>query len=484
MPDEAMRGAEPEALWRHFGEIARIPRCSKHEERIREFVVIFAREHGLRCRVDEAGNVAVEKKAHPGRESRPRVVLQGHLDMVCEQNRGSRHDFSADPIALVRDGDWLRSGGTTLGADNGIAVAAALAVLEDPSIEHGPLQALFTVDEESGLVGAARMDPTLVQGAYLLNLDSEDEGVFYVGCAGGQNTEGWIPVETEAAPSGVPVTIAMTGLRGGHSGTEIHLGLGNAIALGNRFAWRALQRVPLHVYDVSGGGLHNAIPRELFLKAIVRREDFAELSELARLSKRDYALELGDIEPGLDLTVTENGERPERSLTPESVRRLVDALYGLPHGVVAMSRKMPGLVETSTNLAAAHLERGELHVLTSQRAERASAREDVAAKVSAVIRAAGGRVEQAGIYSSWPADPDSELVRICRTVYRRQTGKDPVVKAVHAGLECGVIGEKVPGIQMISFGPDIAGAHTPDERVSIPSCARVWKLLLEILRSL
>jgi len=484
MAENVLAGLKPEGLWRHFDEISRLPRCSKNEERVREHIVIFAKERGLECQVDPAGNVVVRKPAHPLHRNGPMVVVQGHLDMVCEKNQETAHDFAKEAIALARDGEWLHARGTTLGADNGIAVAAALALLSDDSIEHPPLEALFTVDEESGLIGASKLDPELIRGRILLNLDSEEEGIFYVGCAGGQNTEGWFPVQRESAGSGVAATIAVKGLRGGHSGSEIHEGRGNAVALGARLLWRAAAKVPFRLYELSGGGLHNAIPREFFAKALVPADRVSLLAQMAGELERHFKLELGDIEPALSLSVAVNGEKPQRVLTAASTQRVLDTLYAMPHGVVAMSRKIPGLVETSTNLAAVHLEGEEVHLLTSQRSTYASSRDDLADRVTAVVRSAGGRTVYSGVYPSWPPDPDSSLVRTCREVYRRQAGREPQVKAIHAGLECGVIGEKYPGIKMISFGPDIRGAHTPEERVNVPSTERFFNFLIEVLRSL
>ncbi len=484
MAENVLAGLKPELLWRHFGEIARLPRCSKNEERIREHIVIFAKERGLECQVDAAGNVVVRKPAHPLHRRGPLVVVQGHLDMVCEKNQGTEHDFGKEPIALALDGEWLRARGTTLGADNGIAVAAALALLSDDTIEHPPLEALFTVDEESGLIGASKLDPGLVRGRILLNLDSEEEGIFYVGCAGGQNTEGWLPVQRESAGSGAAVTIAVKGLRGGHSGSEIHEGRGNAVALGARFLWQAAAKIPLRLYDVGGGALHNAIPRELFAKALVPADQVSLLAQMAGELERHFKHELGDIEPALSLSVAPNGERPGQVLSVTSTQRLLDTLYAVPHGVIAMSRKIPGLVETSTNLAAVRLEGDQVHLLTSQRSTYASSRDDIADRVTAIVRSAGGRTVYSGVYPSWPPDPDSSLVALCREVYRRKAGREAQVKAIHAGLECGVIGEKYPGIKMISFGPDIRGAHTPEERVNIPSTERFFRFLIEVLRSL
>lgn len=481
-------GLEPEAVWKQFAQIAAIPRCSQHEERVRSYVEAFARERGLDSKRDAAGNLAVRKPAHPTMKDAPAVVLQGHLDMVCEKNQGTSHEFGKDPIALVRDGEWLRANGTTLGADNGIAVAMILALLDDRDCVHGPLEALFTVDEESGLIGAAGLTSGFVDGRLLINLDSEEEGIFYIGCAGGQNTEAWLAMQTEpfgaGIPSGVAASLSLTGLQGGHSGSNIHEGRGNAISLGVRFLWHAAREMDLRIYRLDGGGLHNAIPRELFAGVLVGVNDYPALEKLVKDYQEIYRSELGDIEPEMRLEVKRETQRIDSHLTGESTERLLDTLYAIPHGVTSMSRVVPGLVETSTNLAAIHLTKTEAHILTSQRSTFASARDDLADRIKAIVEHSGGRVSYTGVYPSWPPETDSALIRICREVHTRLRGADPQVTAIHAGLECGVIGEKYDGMSMISFGPDIEGAHTPQERVSVKSTERIWGFLLEVLKEL
>ncbi len=485
---KAIEGMEPRSVWKHFAEIAAIPRCSRHEEKVRAFVESFADEHGLEHETDSGGNVVIRKPAHPTMAGAPGVVLQGHLDMVCEKNQGVGHDFSADPITLVRDGEWIRARDTTLGADNGIAVAMGLALLADPDAVHGPLEVLFTVDEEDGLIGAANLDGGLVKGRRLINLDSEDEGIFYIGCAGGQNTEGWIPVQSEptggALPSGIAAEVSVTGLRGGHSGSDIHEGRGNAIVLAVRFLWNAARAMNLRLYKADGGGMHNAIPREMFSGVVVGVDDYEKLEKLAGVYQEYFKEELGDIEPGLSLSVKRAEKQPERVLSGESTDRLLSALYAIPHGVTAMSRSIEGLVDTSTNLAAIHLDENEAHILTSQRSTFSSARDDLADRIRSIVEHAGGRVQYTGVYPSWIPETNSPLVRLAEEVFERQHGKKPQVTAIHAGLECGVIGEKFPGTTMISFGPDIEGAHTPEERVHHESTTRVWNFLIEVLKEL
>lgn len=484
----AIEGIAPERVWQQFAEISAIPRCSGNEEKIRSFIESFADKHGLEHESDSVGNVVVRKPAHSSMLDAPAVVLQGHLDMVCEKNQGVEHDFSIDPITFVRDGDWLRANNTTLGADNGIAVAMILALLEDPEAVHGPLEALFTVDEEEGLIGAAGLSSGFVNGRRLINLDSEEEGIFYIGCAGGQNTEGWLPMQSEPAgagiPSGVAATVSITGLQGGHSGSNIHEGRGNAIVLGARFLWHAARAMSLRIYSADGGGMHNAIPREMFAGVIVAVDDLAKLEALAEEYAKIYREELGDIEPDLRLKVERADRQPERHLTGESTEQLLDTLYALPNGVTAMSRKIAGLVDSSTNLAAIHLTETEAHILTSQRSTFSSARDDLADRIKAIVEHAGGRVTYSGVYPSWPPEPDSSLMRLSKETFSRLNGRDPHVTAIHAGLECGVLGERFPGSSMISFGPDIRGAHTPEERVHLKSTERVWSFLLEVLKHL
>jgi dipeptidase D len=481
-------GIAPERVWKHFAEIAAIPRCSGDEEEVGAFIESFAEKHGLGHDTDETGNVVIRKPAHTTMDDAPAVVLQGHLDMVCEKNQGVDHDFSVDPVTLVRDGEWLRAKETTLGADNGIAIAMILALLEDPEAVHGPLEALFTVDEEEGLIGAANLAPDFVKGRRLINLDSEEEGVFYIGCAGGQNTEGRLPMHAEPAgagiSAGIAVTVSVTGLRGGHSGSDIHEGRGNAIGLCVRFLRHAARKIPLRLYAADGGGLHNAIPREMFAGIVIGADDYSELEKTAVEYAEIYRAELGDIEPELQLKVGRASKQPSLSFSSESTDRLLDTLFIIPHGVTAMSRKINGLVDSSTNLAAVHLSGTEAHILTSQRSVLASVRDDLADHITAIVERGGGIATYSGVYPSWPSEPDSALIRLCRETYARLFGKEPCVTAIHAGLECGVLGEKFTDSSMVSFGPDILGAHTPREHVNITSTRRIWRLLLEVLKAL
>ena len=485
MSKESIQGLEPKLFWEHFYNISQIPRCSKEEEKIREHIINFAKENGIEYKEDTCGNIVLKKGATPGYENKPIAVLQGHMDMVCEKNQGKDHDFSKDPITLIKDGDWMRADDTTLGSDNAIALAAAMAIMVDDSIEHGPLEALFTVDEETGLTGANELDPTLLEGKILLNIDSEEEGALYIGCAGGKDTEGFMDINWENTPAGyTPTLIRLNGLRGGHSGLDIAEGRGNAIVLGNRFLWNLNQNIEFRIFDIEGGSKHNAIPREFFIKTVVKNEDIETLKKAAAEFKKTLLNEMGDIEPKIKMSVEALDSTPEKVFTKDFSAKLFNLLYSMPHGVKTMSRAVIGLVETSTNLAIIKVEDNEISILTSQRSSVMSARDDMSDKVSATLIASGARAVQGNGYPAWEPNPDSALLKKCQEVYKKLTGKDAEVKAIHAGLECGIIGDKFAGMDMISFGPDIEGAHSPEERVNIKSWERVWTFLLELLKSL
>jgi dipeptidase D len=484
MSKQAIEGLEPKLVWEFFYEISRIPRCSKHEGKIREYVIQFAKERGLEYKVDSVGNVVIRKPATPGMENKPGVVIQGHLDMVCEKNKDTDHDFSKDPIKLVRDGEWMRADGTTLGADNGIGVAMALAALADENLEHGPLEALFTIDEETGLTGATELDPTMLEGRILLNIDSEELGALYIGCAGGKDTEGFLPIEWEDAnASSKNVMVKITGLKGGHSGLNIHEGRGNAIKLGTRFLYKLNQQFDVRLFDVEGGSKHNAIPREFFAKFQVKESELNAIRNLAGEYQTMFLNELGDIEPDLKVEVEEISEAPSKVFSKAMQTKLIQLLYALPHGVISMSRAVEGLVQTSTNLAVVKTENDQIAILTSQRSSLMSERDDLADRHTAIFQLAGANAVQGGGYPAWTPNPNSPLLQLCKEVHQKLNGEEPEVKAIHAGLECGIIGDKFPGMDMISFGPTIEGAHSPDERVKIQDVEVIWNFVKEILKS-
>ncbi len=472
---------EPRSLWAAFETITRIPRPSQKEEKVREWLIQEAEKRGFSHRTDSVGNLVVRVPARPGRESSPTVVLQGHMDMVCEKNRAVEFDFNKDPIRVVRDGDWLKADGTTLGADNGIAVAMMLALLDD-NVEHGPLELLFTMDEESGLIGALQLDPSLISGKILVNIDSEDEGVVCIGCAGGKNTEGEVPLLTESIPGKTTsYELEVLGLNGGHSGTEIHVGLGNAISLCARVLDRLARTAPLRISSLSGGDKHNAIPRECAVVLSVPQEAGEKIKTLVAEMEQEIQSEVGDIEPNLRITLTETTRTAAPATAPDSSAAIIRTLLLVPHGVLGMSRIAPGVVETSSNLAAAKIEGKSLKLLTSQRSSVASLCNAASERVRAAVEAAGGSVRYASEYPAWRPNPDSALLAQCREVYQEMNGTEIKVEVIHAGLECGVIGSKIPGMEMISIGPDIRGPHSPDERLSISSAVRVYEFLKSLL---
>jgi dipeptidase D len=477
---------EPSALWAHFDEILKIPRPSNHEEQARRYVLGVAERNGLSHREDATGNLVVEKPASSGREGAPVVVLQGHLDMVTEKNSGTVHDFLRDPITPLRDGDWVKATGTTLGADNGIGGAAMLAVLEAKDLDHGPLELLFTVDEETGLNGVLALDPAAIalRGRRLLNLDSEEEGSVTIGCAGGSTSTLTLPLETAPAPEGTTaLEVKLSGLKGGHSGMEIHLQRGNAVKLLARALFAAAEQTPVHLASFAGGNKHNALPREAVAGIVVPaagRNAFAAAVEKEIAAIQD---EIRTVDPGLTVEIAD-APAAERVCTAEATRKVLDLLNTLPHGVLAMSNDIPGLVETSANLATAAMQDGSLSILLSIRSSVASAMRATKRTLRALADLAGGSVTETEGYPGWKPDLDSPLLGIFKNVHQRLTGKEPELVAVHAGLECGVLGEKFDGMDMISFGPVIQGAHSPDERVHVESVGRFYKLLREILAEL
>ncbi len=483
---EAIEGLEPRALWEHFYQIAQIPRCSKHEEKIRDYVIEVAKRNGLEYKMDAVGNVVVKKPATPGYENKPGVVLQGHLDMVCEKNKDTEHDFSKDPIKLVRDGDWITADGTTLGADNGIGLAAALAVMESKDIQHGPMEFLFTIDEETGLTGATEISPDMLEGRYLLNMDSEEDGALYIGCAGGQDCELYLPVETEEVPAEfTAVQVKVGGLSGGHSGLNIHEGRGNAIKLLNRFLWKILPQVGGRLAYIEGGSKHNAIPREADAIVYLPTTRVEDLKKYAEDYQAIYRDELSAIDPDVTLTVVQDGfTAPEKMYTSQLHNKLLNLLYSIPHGVIAMSHAVPGLVETSTNLAVVGVKDNKVSILTSQRSSVGTELTDIHDMVRACGYQAGAEVHSGGGYPAWKPNPDSPLLKKSIEVFKSLFGKEPEIKAIHAGLECGIIGDKFPGMDMISFGPTIEGAHSPDERVQISTVERFWKFLVKLIEHL
>lgn len=475
---------EPKVLWAHFDEILTIPRGSKEEDKIREFVIGIAEKAGLEYAVDPTGNVVVKKPGSPGKEDAPVTILQSHLDMVNEKNSDVEFDFDTDAIQPVRDGEWLTANGTTLGSDNGIGVASMLAILQSSDLVHGPLEFLFTIDEETGLTGAGGLDAGMLDGRRLINLDSEEEGALTVGCAGGADTELRLALASLEVPSSSSAfLVKLHGLNGGHSGIDIHLQRGNAVQLLARLLHGISPRTGLHLVHLQGGNKHNAIPREAFSTVVV--PETASAGFLGELKTRFQEIqdEFATVEPEMKLGI-EDADLPADVWTRETTDQVLDFLVSLPHGVVAMSNDIPGLVETSTNLAVAEPDGAELSVLLSSRSSVASALEWIRQKIRGVAGLAGAVVNEHDGYPGWKPDLDSQLLSVVKDVHTRVVGSEPHVEAVHAGLECGIIGEMVPGMDMISFGPQIEYPHSPNERVLIGSVGRFYELLTEVLKEL
>ncbi len=474
---------DPKSIWSHFDEILTIPRGSKEEDGMRAFVVGIAKRNGLECNVDAIGNVVVGKPGTAGQEDAPTTILQAHLDMVNEKNSDVDFDFATDAIRPVLEGEYLTADGTTLGSDNGIGVATMLAIMEATDLVHGPLEFLFTIDEETGLTGAAELDPTLLSGKVLINLDSEEEGTLTVGCAGGADTDLTLALESAPAPeSTAALNVKLSGLNGGHSGVDIHLQRGNAVHLLARMLHSAAGHSTL-LAAIDGGNKHNAIPREAWATVVVPRgsaEDFrTRLDAGFERVKAEYSAP----DPGMKMSVTE-ADLPSGVWTAEASARALRLLVALPHGVVAMSNDIPGLVETSTNLAAVKSANGTLTVLMSSRSSVASRMDWIRMRIEAVAALAGAEVEHHDGYSGWQPNLDSKLLDVVRSVHTRVLGFEPGVQAIHAGLECGLIGDMIPGMDMISIGPQIEFPHSPNERVKVDSVARFYGLLTESLKEL
>ena len=475
---------EPRDLWIHFDRILAISRGSGQEQQMAAYVLDLARRLGLETRQDGTGNVVVRKPAKGGRSDAPITVLQCHLDMVNEKNSDVDHDFSTDPIRPRRDGDYLKATGTTLGADNGIGVATCLALMEDSETPHGPLEFLFTIDEETGLTGAAQLEGDLLEGRLLLNLDCEEEEALYVGCAGGSGLDFNLQLDHAATgPDQSALSVELRGLQGGHSGVDIHLQRGNAVALLARLLESALQVIPFHLSEFLGGSAHNAIPREARAVVVCSESDRQTLSTVIENDLATIGKEFRAIEPQVSWKI-DSAQLPEESWSDHSTRRFLDLLNSLPHGVISRSYDIPDLVETSASLASAHATDGEAEIHVSTRSSVKSALQALQLRLKAIGNLAGCRTRELESYPGWQPDLSSPLLATTREVYRDETGKDPEVKAIHAGLECGLIGEKYPGMDMISLGPQIEFPHSPDERVMISSVGRFYRILKSLLVAL
>jgi dipeptidase D len=479
-----MTDLEPKNVWSFFYEITQVPRPSKQEGKITEYVEGVAAQYKIAIKKDEAGNLLLSKPATKGREKSPTVILQAHLDMVCEKNSSVKFDFNKDPIKTVVDGDWLRAEGTTLGADNGIGLAAALAVVTSENIRHGPLECLFTVDEETGLTGAKALKKGFMTGEILLNLDSEEEGELFIGCAGGKGSVATF--DYTAAPPSVAdqyFRITVTGLNGGHSGGDIHKGLGNAIKIIARFLYQLQETVPFTLAALEGGNLHNAIAREAYAVVGISPKNRENVRILLNNFAADIENELKKADPNVRL-VMESTDRPEKCLPATLKKQLIYSLLACPHGVINMSHDIEGLVETSSNLASVKMiDSTRIVIGTSQRSSTESEKNAIADQVASVFLLAGAKVEHGEGYPGWKPNPDSKILKIAADSYQKLFKKEAKIMAIHAGLECGLFLETCPNLDMISFGPTLRGVHSPDERIEIKTVDLWWKHLIDILES-
>jgi dipeptidase D len=475
---------EPKLLWKHFDEIRKIPRCSKNEEKIRQYIIDFAKKHNLEIKTDKSGNVVIIKPASPGMEGKPIVILQGHLDMVCEKNSDVDFDFTKDAINLKLDGDILTADGTTLGADNGIGIATGLAILEDSSLKLGPIEALFTVDEETGLTGAFALESNMLESKIMLNLDSEDFGVITVGCAGGGDSEVKLPVKIKPINGDLKsLTIKVSGLRGGHSGVDAHEQRGNAIKILTRMLWKASKDYEFRLSDIKGGDKHNAIPREAFAVVSINGEDKEKFISTMKAEGKNILGEIKPIDPKFTVDF-EDTANPSQAFDKDSQIKLLNLIHGLPHGVDKMSYDIDGLVETSTNLATVALKDDNALIGLSSRSSIMSALQDFRDRIKATAELAGAQVKEETPYPGWKPNLESNILKLSKKIFKDMYGKDPKVEAIHAGLECGIIGEKFPGMDMISIGPTIKYPHSPEEQIHVSTVDKFYKFVLKLLEKI
>ncbi|KYK31830.1 MAG: aminoacyl-histidine dipeptidase [Thermoplasmatales archaeon SG8-52-3] len=474
---------EPKLVWKHFDEIRKIPRCSKHEEIIRKYVIDFAKKQNLKSKTDNIGNIVIFKNASSGMENKPTVVLQGHMDMVCEKNSDVIFDFSKDSIKLKLDGDYLTADGTTLGADNGIGLAMSLAILEDKSLKLGPIEALFTVDEETGLTGAFAMESDMITGKILLNLDSEDFGVVTVGCAGGGDSKIEVPIKNQSINSDLnSIIIKISGLRGGHSGVDIHEQRGNAVKLLSRMLWKASNDYDFYVTEMKGGDKHNAIPREAYAKVSIKKADKNKFIDILKNEENDILKEIKPIDPNFNMDI-EDISKLSSTLTKDSQNKILNLLHGLPHGIDKMSYDIPNLVETSTNLASVTFNEKNALIHLSTRSSINSSLQDLRDRIHAIAELSNAKVTEEKPYPGWKPNLDSKILKLSKKIFKEMYGKEPKVEAIHAGLECGIIGEKFPGMDMISIGPTLKYPHSPEEQLHVSTVGKTYKYVIEILKN-
>ena len=475
---------KPASVFKYFKEICQVPRPSKHEEKMTAFLKAFGKTHHLETMVDEVGNVLIKKPASKGKENLKTVILQSHMDMVCDCLKGVEHDFYNDPIETEIDGEWLKAKGTTLGSDNGIGDATELAILADDSIEHGPIECLFTVDEETGLTGAFALKDGFMNGDFLINLDSEEEGILYIGCAGGIDSVGEYTYKEVKLPEGYfSFKVEIKGLKGGHSGDDINKGRGNAIKIINRFLIQLMKKYGDEFYlcEIDGGKLHNAIPPSAHAVFALPEDEKHEVRVALNLFAADIENELHLVEPDMEI-ILGSTDQQKTAIDRETTANVLKAIYAMPHGVFAMSKEIKGLVETSTNLASIKMiENHTIKIATSQRSSIVSARDNIAQMVRTVMDLSGAKVTHGDGYPGWNPNTNSEILHLAVDSYKRLFDVEPKVAAIHAGLECGLFLTKYPKLDMISFGPTLINVHTPFERMNIPSVEKFWKHLLDVL---
>lgn len=481
--NKSIRQLAPESIWNHFSDLNAVPRASKQEEQVIQFMKEFGEGLGLETVVDEVGNVIIKKPASSGFENRIPIVLQSHLDMVHQKNADTKFDFATQGIEMRIDGDWVAAVGTTLGADNGIGVATMMAVLSSSDIEHPPIEALFTIDEETGMTGAKGLKGGLLSGQILLNLDTEEDNELTIGCAGGVDitaTHKYIAEETPAGSAGFQ--LKLSGLTGGHSGVEIHLGRGNANKIMNRVLWKAFKEFDIRIVEIDGGGLRNAIPRESVAVITVLSDQADEFKAWFDGQIETILNEYKTTDPHAEFVYEELGHAPEKVIPVKLQKYLLGVLYSVLSGIHRMSPEIPDLVQTSNNLARVLVKDGELKIGCLTRSSLDSERDDLADGLTAVLELTGASIEKGGDYPGWKPVPDSTIVKLMSGLYEEMFQDKPHVAACHAGLECGIIGTNYPNMQMISFGPTIKGAHSPDERAQISSIQKFWKFFKETLK--
>lgn len=483
--NEEIRTLEPQELWNKFTDLNEVPRPSKKEERVIAFIKDFGHSLQLETLVDPVGNVIIRKPATAGMEDRKPVVLQSHLDMVHQKNNNTNFDFDTQGIEMHVEGDWVRAKGTTLGADNGLGVATIMAILESNTIEHPALEALFTIDEETGMTGAKGLQPRVLQGEILLNLDTEEDDEIGIGCAGGVDvtaTRAYNEIDTPGGSSSFKITVR--GLKGGHSGMDIIKGLGNANKIMNRILYHSSEDLDIKISEINGGGLRNAIPRES--EAVIVVDDFQKKALVAQLGQDWDAVktEYASLEPSLDLEMKEMDEVPQKVMEEEAQAKLLKTIYALHNGVYRMSPEIEGLVETSNNVARVEVKNGKITISCLTRSSVESSKDDLATQLRSVFELADFEVELSGDYPGWAPNRNSDILKVLDNIYEKMNNEKANIAACHAGLECGIIGQHYPEMDMVSFGPTIRGAHSPDERASISSAQKYWKFVLEVLKNI